>query len=125
MDALLIPYIINVLILVPVTMGSLFNLRRAYTVRPKFEESAGYRTLSGSVWAAILILSVLGWFFPVKLSPVLIMQVVYKLLWLLVFILPRIIDKRRQSEIDWSITGVFVLLVIAYPLFIPWQYVFS
>jgi hypothetical protein len=125
MNNLLIPYIVNILILIPVSLGSYFNSQKVPAIRPRFKESAGYRTISGSVWLAILFLSVLGLFFPVKLSPVLLVQVVYKVLWLLVFFIPRIGDSTRRSEIDWSLTGVFILLAIAYPFFIPWQYLFT
>jgi hypothetical protein len=123
MNVLLIPYIVNIILLVPVSLGTLFNVKKA--VRPVFEESAGYRTLSGAVWTAILILSVIGLFYPVKFSPVLVVQVAYKLLWLVVFFLPRIVDKTRHQEIDRPITIIFLVLLLAYPFFIPWSYLFS
>jgi len=123
MDILLIPYIINIIILIPVTLGTLFNMKQA--VQPAFEESAGYRTVAGAFWAAILVLSVLGLFYPYTFIPVLMAQVIYKALWLLVFFLPRVVTKSRRHEIDWVMSGVFIALLIAWPFIIPWQAVFS
>lgn len=120
MNPLLIPYIVNILILVPVGLGSLFGL---YTVpRRYFGESAGWRTLTGSLWTGILVMSVLGLFQPVLFSPLLLLQVIYKTIWLLVYIAPRIAKADRRSEIDWGMSITFLLIVVLYPLVIPWHY---
>ncbi len=44
----------------------------------KFPESEGFRTTLGSLWSALLIGSVLGLFYPVTMSPLLLIQVIYK-----------------------------------------------
>ena len=48
----------NILILVPIGFGTL--LRPSSTDQGVFPESAGWRTLVGSLWLAILAMSVLG-----------------------------------------------------------------
>ncbi|HMD67375.1 MAG TPA: hypothetical protein VKF42_00755 [Chitinivibrionales bacterium] len=123
MNPLLLPYIANIVLLVPVALGSLFGL---YPVsRAHFPESAGWRTLTGSLWTAILIASVLGLFQPVLFCPVLLLQVIYKTLWLLVYVAPRIAKADRRSEIDWGTSTTFLLVVVLYPLVIPWHYLFG
>lgn len=95
MNTLLLPYIANSVILVPVGLGSLFNL--FLVLRGQFPESAGCRTLVGSLWTAILVGSVLGLFQPILFSPLLLLQVIYKTLWLLVYVAPRIAKADRRQ----------------------------
>jgi hypothetical protein len=120
MKILLFPYIANIVLLVPVALGSLFNLFPVS--KGHFPESAGWRSLTGSLWTAILVISVLGLFQPVLFSPILLLQVIYKTLWLLVYVAPRIARKNRRPEIDWVTSAIFALIVVLYPLVIPWQY---
>jgi hypothetical protein len=97
---LLLPYAFNVLVLVPVGLLTLLGGERGgqLACQGKFPESAGFRTILGSLWTAILVGSVLGLFFPVPMSPLLLIQVVYKALWLLVYALPRLL-KGRSGEV--------------------------
>jgi hypothetical protein len=76
MTLLHLPYLFNILILVPVGLGSQFNL--FHVSRGHFPESAGWRSLTGSLWTAILVGSILDLFQPVLFSPLLLLQVVYK-----------------------------------------------
>jgi hypothetical protein len=83
---LLLPYGFNIIVLVPIGLMTLFGGERGgqLACQGKFTESAGFRTILGSLWTAILIGSVLGLFWPVTMSPLLLVQVIYKTLWLLV-----------------------------------------
>ena len=56
------------------------------------------------------------------MSPLLLIQVIYKTLWLLVFVLPRLIGGRDQ-EIPWGIPLTFLVIVVSYPWVIPWEQV--
>ncbi len=89
----------------------------------KFPESEGFRTTLGSLWSALLIGSVLGLFYPVTMSPLLLIQVIYKTLWLLVFVLPRFLSGRRK-EVPWGIVLTFFVIVASYPWVIPWHHLF-
>jgi hypothetical protein len=123
MNVLLLPYIANIVILAPVGLGSLFNLFQVS--RGHFPESAGWRTLVGSLWTAILVGSVLGLFQPILFSPLLLLQVIYKTLWLLFYVAPRIAKADRRNEIHWGMSVAFGLIVALYPLVIPWHYLFG
>jgi hypothetical protein len=122
MTCLRLAYAFNLLMLLPIAVPTL--LRLYPTDQGRFEESAGWRTLVGALWTAILVLSALGLYAPLRFSPVLILQVIYKALWLLAFALPRVV-KSRPGSVPWGIAGTFLVIVILWPLVIPWGYLFS
>lgn len=126
MNLLLLPYIFNIIVLVPVGLLTLFGGAKGGQVacQGKFTESEGFRTILGSLWTAILIGSGLGLFFPATMSPLLLIQVIYKTLWLLVFVLPRL-RTGRSSEVPWGIALTFLVIVVSYPLVIPWEQLFG
>jgi len=63
---------------------------------------------------AILIGSVMGQFFPASMASLLLIQVIYKTLWLLVYVLPRLRTGRR-GEVPWGMALSFLLIVASYP----------
>ena len=125
MNSLLLPYIFNIIVLVPISLMTLLGGKPGgqLACQGRFPESEGFRTILGSLWTAILIGSVLGLFFPVPMSPLLLIQVIYKTLWLLVFVTPRLIDG-RTSDVPSGIALVFLVIVLSYPWVIPWQQLF-
>lgn len=126
MRLLLLPYVFNILVLVPIGLLTLLGGERGGQIacQGKFPESAGFRTILGSLWTATLIGSVLGLFHPVPMSPLLLIQVIYKTLWLLVFVLPRLLSG-RSGEVPWGISLTFLAIVVSYPWVIPWAQVFG
>lgn len=116
------PYLCNIVILLPIAIATLFGIFP--TDQSAFDESQGWRTLVGSIWTAILILSVIGFFYPIHFSPLLLVQIIYKFLWLMAYVVPRLKTK-SYKEIPIGITTSFVLIIILYPLSIPWIYLFS
>ena len=126
MNPLFFPYIFNILVLVPIALMTLLGGERGGRLasQGKFQESEGFRTILGSLWTAILIGSVLGLFWPVPMSPLLLIQVIYKTLWLLVFVLPRLLGG-RMGDVPWGISLTFLVIVVSYPWVIPWRQVFG
>lgn len=110
----------------PIGLLTLFGGERGGRIvcQGKFPESAGFRTILGSLWTAILIGSVLGLFHPVPMSPLLLIQVIYKTLWLVVFVLPRLLAGRR-GEVLWVISLTFLVIVVSYPWVIPRAQLFA
>jgi hypothetical protein len=122
MAKLRIAYVINLVVLLPIAIPTLF---RVYpTDQGRFEESAGWRVLVGALWTAILVLSVLGLYAPLRYSPVLVLQLIYKTLWLFVFALPRVVKGNSQS-IPWGIASSFIFIVLVWPWIIPWDYLLA
>ncbi len=122
MSALQLLFWANILILVPIGFGTL--LRPSSTDHGVFPESAGWRTLVGSLWLAILALSVLGVRQPEAFLWLLVFQVFYKSVWLVAYVLPRFLSGSR-SEIPAGITVSFVVIVLVWPWFIPWGRLFG
>jgi hypothetical protein len=122
MNLLLLPYIANIVILIPVALGSLTGLLPIS--RGHFPESPGWRTITGSLWTAILACSIAGLFHPIIFAPILLLQVIYKIIWLIGYVLPRLWNTESRNEIHLGITLSFLLIVIFYPLVIPWGALF-
>jgi len=108
----------NILILVPIAVGTL--RKPALTDQGAFAESAGWRMLVGSLWMAILACSVLGAVWPGNFLWLLAFQVIYKSTWLLTYALPRALAG-RWAELPTGITGSFLAIVLIWPWFIPWS----
>jgi hypothetical protein len=58
------------------------------------------------------------------MSPLLLIQVIYKTLWLIVFVSPRLLGERSR-EVPWGISLTFLVIVVSYPLVIPWGQLFA
>lgn len=108
----------NILILVPIGFGTL--LKASVTDQGAFAESAGWRMLVGSLWIAILSLSLLGAIWPGSFLWLLVFQVIYKSVWLLAYAVPRLLAG-RAAEIPAGIAVSFVAIVLLWPWFIPWR----
>ena len=112
----------NILILVPIGFGTL--LKPSLTDHGVFAESAGWRTLVGSLWVGILACSALGVVWPSGFGWLLVFQVIYKSVWLLVYAAPRVLSGSSQ-EIPGGIALSFVGIVLVWPWFIPWRQMFA
>ena len=126
MNSLFLPYIFNILVLIPIGLLTLLGGERGgqLACQKKFPESEGFRTILGSLWTAILLGSILGLVFPVQMSSLLLVQVIYKSLWLLVFVKPRL-SKEKFNEVPSGIALVFLVIVLSYPWVIPWWQLFG
>ncbi|MBN1461745.1 MAG: hypothetical protein JXA57_19620 [Armatimonadetes bacterium] len=126
MNLLLLPYVFNIVMLLPIglmtLLGGAETQWRLY--QGKYPDSPGPRTILGALWTAILICSVLGLFYPVSMAPILLVQVIYKSLWWLVFVLPRLFTGRAE-QIHWPMAGIFLLIVLTYPWVMPWGAIFA
>lgn len=108
-------YAANILILVPVCWGMFLGSGVASVFEGKVDESAGLRLLVGSLWFAILACSVAGLVMPRLFAPLLVVQIIYKSLWLLVFVAP-LVAAGRGGDVPWGISTSFLMIVATYPL---------
>jgi hypothetical protein len=106
------PYILNIFILVPICYSMFFGAGVLNVFEGKVAESPGLRLLVGCLWASILVASILGLFRPAFFAPVILIQVIYKSLWLFAFILPLWIAGKPFPN---GISAVFVFIVLSYP----------
>ena len=90
-----------------------------------FTRGASWEPLAGiafSFWAALSVLALLGLRYPLKMLPLLLLQMLYKTIWLLAVALPL----WRAGKFDVTAHELFVACavgVVGDLIVIPWRYV--
>jgi hypothetical protein len=74
-----------------------------------------------SMLCALGLLSVLGLFYPLRMLPLLLFEVTWKVIWLLRIALPLWMAHRIDAATSDMLNAV--LLVVVFPLVIPWDHV--
>jgi hypothetical protein len=116
-----VAYALNVFILTPVLV-SMYTDSNGCPVRAfqgTITNSEGLRILVASLWSAILLLSLAGFFWPKFFLPVLMLQVIYKFLFLVTYCLPRL-KAREFDEVPVGLSISFLLIVLTYPVIIAY-----
>lgn len=107
-----IAYAANILILVPVVWSMIFSGSTIGVFEGKVADSEGLRLLVASLWLAILLASAAGLVLPAFFAPVLLIQIVYKAVWLAIYVWPA----REAPGVPWAISTIFAVIVLTYPL---------
>ena len=115
-----IAYAANILILVPVCASMFLTAGGGNVFAGIVPESAGLRLMVASLWLAILLASLTGLFLPRFFAPVLLIQIVYKSVWLAVFVAPLVMQGKPWPS---GIAICFLLIVTSYPIFFWLGYV--
>jgi hypothetical protein len=110
---LIAPYLLNIAILVPVCIGMATAPGQGFVMQDAVANSDGLRLLVFSLWLAILLALLAGLRWPAALAPVLLIQIVYKTVWLAAFILP---VASAGQPVPWGVAGTFAFIVLTYPL---------
>ena len=77
-----------------------------------------------SLWLAIGIWSIAGLRSPLKFTPVLLLAMTYKTVWIIAIVIPRAIAGTLPSFA--MVTAVqWVLFIVGYLIVIPWRYLFA
>ncbi|WP_156254869.1 hypothetical protein [Sandarakinorhabdus oryzae] len=113
-DFLRIAYAANIAILVPVCWAMFAGRGVRAVFQGAVAEEPGLRLLVGSLWAAILLASAAGLVWPRVFAPVLLIQIVYKSLWLALFALPAL--RNPAVPTPTGITIIFALIVAIWPV---------
>jgi hypothetical protein len=103
------------MLLIPELMQSILN----WTV----DEPVIYG-ISGSLFLALGILSLLGLFSPLKFTPVLLLQLCYKTVWFVAFVLPMLIGGKFPNYAV-PIAVLFLSYIVGDLIAIPFGYLFS
>lgn len=80
--------------------------------------------MAWSVWAAFSTLAILGVFHPLKMLPILLLEVFYKSMWLLVVAYPLWRAGALAGSPAEGMSYVFIPVIVVI-LIIPWGYVFK
>ena len=94
------------------TLGSRIGYERLAEPSPAIR-------VSGAFWVALAVLCAVGLWHPRAMVLVLVVELLYKGLWLVVDPLPKLLQK-RGSEVPVVMTTLFVVFVVALPFIIPW-----
>ena len=115
-----IVYLANILVAGWISITCLFfpKTGQLSVFENAFDYSEAIR-LVGALWGAIFLLSILGLFFPMKMSLVLLFQLIYKSSWLLVAALPAMMNQQHYPK---GMTVFFVIWVVVLPFVIPVSY---
>jgi hypothetical protein len=123
MIALKIVYFANIIVAGWISISSLFYPKTAQTT--VFEQNFAYSEairLVGALWFAIFILSILGLFYPEKMSLVLLFQLIYKSSWLIFAALPAMMNNQSYPK---GMAIFFIVWVVVLPFVIPWKTIFG
>jgi hypothetical protein len=123
MIALKIVYFANIIVAGWISISSLFYPKTAQTT--VFEQNFAYSEairLVGALWFAIFILSILGLFYPEKMSLVLLFQLIYKSSWLIFAALPAMMNNQPYPK---GMAIFFIIWVVVLPFVIPWKTIFG
>lgn len=117
MIALKIIYIANIIVAGWISISSLFSPKTAATTvfQNAYQPTEVIR-LVGCLRLAIAVLSVLGLWKPISFSPILLVQLIYKGMWLLVVVLPAVKNKQPFPN---GMALFFVVWVVVLPFVIP------
>lgn len=118
-------YAANIVVAGVVGVAALFSPRRGgAAVFSRAGNGDAPMTVLGALWTAIALSSVVGWWYPYSFSAVLVVQLIYKGLWLLVIALPWMIAGRR-GPFPSGMAVFFAVWVIVLPFVIPWSDLFG
>jgi hypothetical protein len=118
MSALRMVYLANIIVAGWIGVSSLFFPKNAaVNVFSNAYQPTVVMRLVGCLWLAIALLSVAGVWRPLIFSPVLLLQLIYKSLWLLVVAFPAI---RNNQPFPAGMAIFFVVWVAVLPFVIPW-----
>lgn len=121
--ALKIVYIANIIVAGWISITSLFFPKVAATsVFSDVYPSSDLIRLVGALWFSIFLISILGLWKPITFSPILLVQLIYKSLWLLVVALPAILNKSTYPS---GMAAFFLIWIAVLPFVIPWKELFN
>lgn len=80
--------------------------------------------MAWSVWASFSLLAFLGILHPLKMLPILLLEICYKVIWLILVAYPLWVSGTLTGSRAEGMTYVF-LPVLMPILFVPWKYVFK
>lgn len=87
------------------------------------EPLGGMDGVAYAFWATLSLLAAVGIRYPLRMLPLLLVQLVYKSIWLLAVALPSSLTGAADAAVA-EMTGVFLVGVVLDLLVIPWPYVY-
>jgi hypothetical protein len=76
------------------------------------------------IWASYSVLSILGIIHPLKMLPIVMLEILYKVIWLIMVAYPLWASNQLAGSPAEGMTDVFLLVVLPI-LAMPWRYFFK
>jgi hypothetical protein len=76
------------------------------------------------IWASYSVLSILGIIHPLKMLPIVMLEILYKVIWLILVAYPLWASNQLAGSPAEGMTNVFLLVVLPI-LAMPWRYFFK
>ena len=73
----------------------------------------------GAFWLSLALVSVLGFQYPLVFAPVLVIQFIYKTIWLLFEGIPKALD-RQTGNLPRGMFVIILIWALVLPFVIPW-----
>ncbi len=108
------------IIFVPNVLRNMFNMASM----PVPDQDPFFLGITGSVYLSFAFLSILGLRSPLKFTPVLLLQLSYKTIWLIGVILPIFLAGKHPAYAI-SLAVLFATYIIGDVIAIPFSYVFA
>ncbi|XLS29655.1 hypothetical protein ACJD0Z_02275 [Flavobacteriaceae bacterium M23B6Z8] len=122
MISLKIVYAANILVAGWISISSLFFPKyAAISVFSGAYEYSEVIRLTGALWAAIFMISIIGMFLPQKMALILVFQLIYKGLWLVAVCIPAMIQNKLYPG---GMAFFFMIWCVVLPFVIPWKQLF-
>lgn len=75
------------------------------------------------IWASYSVLSILGIIQPLKMLPIVMLEILYKMIWLILVAYPLWMSNQLAGSPAEGMTNVFLLVALPI-LAMPWRYFF-
>ena len=120
---LILVYIANIIVTAVLGSIALFYPTSApkYVFNEAYKANDSMRVI-GSFWIGIGLVSLMGIFRPMKFCPILVLQLIYKGIFLIVEVIPKL---ARKEAVPTGLTVCFVVWVVFLPFIIPWKHLLS
>lgn len=113
-----IPYLANILILAPVVTALIRHpAGAAVPAMGGIPDAPVLRIMIAALWSGVLVVSAIALIDPIRFWPVLAFQVIYKALFIVMWVLP-IWAGRSDGVIPTGPTTVFLFIIALWPFFI-------
>ena len=76
------------------------------------------------IWASYSVLSILGIIHPLKMLPIVMLEILYKVIWLILVAYPLWSSNQLAGSPPEGMTNVFLLVILPI-LAMPWRYFFK
>jgi hypothetical protein len=113
-------YLLRLLFILMLVFLGRDSWTQIFTFKGTWNPMAG---MAWSIWASYSVLSVIGIINPLKMLPILLLEILYKLIWLILVAYPLWSSKQLIGSAAENMTYAFLWVVL--PIVVmPWRYIF-